>query len=95
MDYEEVVVFALDYLKKSSIVGEGVIRDLRSKSGQMGWSHWMQYFKGSVSAKTYAKIRNEYVEHGKPDYGFTPMDDGQVSAMESFYADPWSVTESN
>lgn len=91
MDYQEVVAYALGYLREHRVVGEGVIRDLRTKSKQLPCTQWMLCFKGTIPQKTYTDIQMRYIEHSKHDHGFTCLNDKQVAAIGRYYADPFSV----
>lgn len=91
MDFQEVVNFSLEFLKKSRVVGNSVIRDLRSKSKTMPSAEWMEYFKGSIAPKTYEEIHKQYIEHSKHDYGFTPVGDVHLGVISSFYDDIFAV----
>lgn len=88
---DEAVIFALQFLKERSVVGEGVIRDLRSKATQLKCPAWMQYCSGSVSPKTYSELNNRYKEHNKADYGFSPMNDKEVVDMHRLYTDAFAT----
>lgn len=92
MDFEEVVTFALAYLREHNAVGEGVIRDLRTKSKQLGCAPWMLAFKGAIPHKTYEDIHRLYVEHRKHENGFSRVDDKQLAAIRRFYADPFLMS---
>lgn len=87
----EAVIFALHFLKERSVVGERVIRDLRSKATQLECPAWMKYCRGSVSPKTYKELNSHYEEHNKADLGFSPMNDKEVADMDRFYADSFST----
>lgn len=88
---DETVIFALRFLEESSVVGEGVIRDLRSKATLLECPAWMHYCSGIVSPKTYSELNSHYKEHNKADYGFSPMSDKEVMLMDRFYADAFST----
>lgn len=87
----DAVVFALHFLQERRVVGEGVIRDLRSKATQLECPAWMKYCRGSVSPKTYKELNSHYEEHNKADLGFSPMNDKEVADMDRFYADAFST----
>lgn len=92
MDYEEVVTFTLAYLREHNAVGEGVIRDLRTKSKQLQCAAWMICFKGAIPHKTYEGIHRLYVEHRKHDHGFSRVDVKQLAAIRRFCADPFDMS---
>lgn len=91
MDYQEVVAYALGYLRQHRVVGEGVIRDLRTKSKQLPCTQWMLCFKGAIPQKTYMDIQMRYIEHSKHDHGFACLNDKQVAAVGRYYADAFCV----
>lgn len=95
MDFKEVVDFALKFLEKNRVVGNSVIRDLRSKSTVMPSNEWMEYFKGSIAPKTYTEIHNKYMEHRKPDYGFAPIAAADEEKIDRYVDDVFAVSTSD
>lgn len=95
MDFQQVVDFALGFLEKNKLVGNSVIRDLRSKSNVMPCDEWMEYFRGSIAPKTYTEIHDKYVEHRKPDYGFTPIAAADEKKIDQYVDDVFAVSTSD